>query len=82
MGLIHVDVRGSFGKSNGSKTFSAVNNGHADAVAQAIEYLSGTLLPEAIALDHRLHTEGAQPSEGWRRLDDSERPDLPAQHLP
>ena len=67
MGMIQISVQGSFGRKNGSKTFSAMKHGHADAVAQAIEYLSKELLPFATALDHQLHTEGASPNKGFDR---------------
>jgi len=65
MGMITITTAGSFG--NGSKTFSAITNGHADAVAQAIEWLSGKLLPEATAQDHQLHDQGSIPNEGFKR---------------
>ena len=65
MGIINIQTSGSFGGS--SQSFSAMKNGHADAVAQAIEYLSSKVLPEAIALDHKLHTRGQEPLEGFKR---------------
>jgi hypothetical protein len=67
MGQISINVAGSFGRKNGSKTFSAMKHGHADAVAQAIEYLSKELLPFATALDHKLHSEGDKPNKGFDR---------------
>lgn len=66
MGMIRISVDGSFGKPV-EKTFSAMTNGHADCVAQAIEYLAGDLLPEATALDHELHADNAHPEQGFRR---------------
>jgi len=65
MGMITVTTNGSFG--NKQKVFKANKNGHADAVAQAIEWLSGTLLPESIAQDHQLHEEGEKPIDGFER---------------
>lgn len=65
MGQITIKTAGSFGLS--SNEFSAVDYGHADAVAQAIYYLGTVLLPEATALDHRLHDEGKKPAIGWDR---------------
>jgi len=65
MGFIIVQIAGSFGDD--SKTFKAIDHGHADAVAQAIEYLAGDLLPRAIAQDHQLHDEGAKPDKGFAR---------------
>lgn len=67
MGMIQITVAGSFGRKNGSKTFSAMKHGHADAVAQAITYLAGELLPAATALDHELHEQKESPSNGFSR---------------
>lgn len=67
MGMITITTSGSFGIS--FKTFRAIDHGHADAVAQALEYLSSELLPEATAQDHELHDQGAKPSNGFRRRD-------------
>ena len=69
MGVINIAINGSFVNRYGIKatteSFSAQANGHADAVARAIEYLSAEVLPRAIALDHDLHDQGAQPSKGF-----------------
>jgi hypothetical protein len=65
MGQILIETRGSFGKS--VLSVSAMPHGHADAVAQAIEWLSGKVLPKATELDHQLHTEGQEPENGWAR---------------
>lgn len=65
MGLITITTEGSFGTSK--KTFSAMTNGHADAVAQAIEYLAGEMLPESTAQDHALHQDGCFPKDGFKR---------------
>lgn len=62
MGLLSIHARGSF--PDQARTFSAMEHGHAHAVAQAIEWLSSEVLPAAIAQDHRLHAEGATPSAG------------------
>lgn len=67
MGKIAIYVGGSFGAEI-QKAFSAREYGHADAVAQAIEFLAATVLPQAIALDHRLHEEGDKPDNGWQRI--------------
>ena len=75
MGYINIEIGGSFMIEAAAmpeivfspyKTFSAIEHGHADAdaVAQAIEYLSGAVLPNAIALDHKLHSEGQFPNAG------------------
>ena len=59
MGYVNVSVGGSFVGHYGigavTETFSAEEHGHADAVARAIEYLSGIVLPRATAFDHQLH---------------------------
>lgn len=60
MGMIRIEMRGSFGVR--SKEFSAMEHGHADAVAQAIEWLSGDVLPLAIRTDHQLHERDEKPS--------------------
>jgi hypothetical protein len=64
MGMVRVTIAGSFKEKNGEKTFS---DGHADAVARAIEYLSSEVLPFATALDHKLHSEGVTPEDGFER---------------
>lgn len=62
MGMIHIEVMGSF-KPNESKSFSAQNHGHAQAVADAIEWLSNVVLPRAIRNDHECHAEGIHPNK-------------------
>ena len=42
-----------------------MHGGHAQAVAEAIEFLSGELLPESIEQDHNLHEDGAKPEVGF-----------------
>ena len=65
MGTLTITTNGSFGFKQ--KTFSAMKNGHADAVAQAIEWLASEALPTSTALDHDLHEDGCKPNEGFRR---------------
>lgn len=71
MGMITVQLAGSFRKQDGfptsSSSFSAMTHGHADAVAKAIEYLAKEVLPAATALDHKLHSQGDSPSQGFNR---------------
>jgi hypothetical protein len=67
MGAITIKTAGSFNYKE--KSFTAMDNGHTDAVAQAIEWLSSELLPEANALDHRLHDSGDKPKFGFDRKD-------------
>jgi len=64
MGIISISVQGSF-YTPITKQFSAMHGGHAQAVAEAIEFLSGELLPDAIAQDHDLHAEGERPEIGF-----------------
>lgn len=69
MGYVNVQVGGSFVGHFGIKSvieqFSAMEHGHADAVARAIEYLSSVVLPRATALDHELQAAGEAPSGGF-----------------
>jgi hypothetical protein len=69
VGYIRIQVGGSFvghyGINSVSEEFSAMENGHADAVARAIEYLASVVLPRATALDHDLHEEGEKPRDGF-----------------
>ncbi len=69
MGFVKVEVGGSFvgqyGLSSIAERFAALHNGHADAVARAIQYLSEVVLPRATALDHELHEEGDTPIKGF-----------------
>lgn len=50
MGVINISVQGSF-RNKTSRQFSAMHGGHAQAVAEAIEFLSKELLSEAIEQD-------------------------------
>lgn len=63
MGKIQITLSGSFGFRQ--EEFSAMDHGHARAVADAIRYLAQQELPEAISQDHKLHTEGASPEFGF-----------------
>ena len=64
MGVINIKVEGSFRKPT-MREFSAMHGGHAKAVADAMEYLSGELLPDAIKQDHELHEKEAYPEGGF-----------------
>lgn len=64
MGMIRIELKGSFGTPRSSE-FSALTKGHAAAVAEAIRYLSEEELPRAIENDHRCHAKGIQPSLGY-----------------
>jgi len=65
MGVLTIQTSGSF--PNLSKTFGAIDRGHAHAVAEAIQWLSEEVLPEAIERDHKLHDEGSKPNMGFDR---------------
>lgn len=66
MGAISIDIRGSFPvEVHGIKGYSALDHGHAHAVAGAIGYLTNIVLPKAIALDHKLHAAGEKPEKGF-----------------
>jgi hypothetical protein len=65
MGMIVIKTLGSFGETE--QSFKAQDHGHADAIALAMTYLSTVLLPEATTLDHKLHSQGQEPSYGWER---------------
>ena len=66
MGNIVITVQGSF-KHPTAQSFSAMHGGHAQAVSEAIEFLSSVLLPQAIRQDHQLHETGAKPDIGFGR---------------
>lgn len=68
MGMIKIDVTGSFKRE--SRDFSAMTHGHAHAVAEAIKFLAEKVLPEAIANDHECHDDGLKPSRGFRKKDE------------
>lgn len=63
MGQLTIETHGSFPTHR--VVFSALDHGHAHAVAQAIAWMSDELLPEAIQLDHRLHDQGSKPELGF-----------------
>lgn len=66
MGMVTVQMGGSFG--NRYKTFSAMAGGHAQAVAEAIQYLAEVELPKAIRNDHECHRDGIEPAEGFAKM--------------
>ena len=64
MGKIDIKLLGSF-KPGASRGFSALRFGHAAAVAEAIEWLSSEVLPNAIKQDHELHERDEKPDKGF-----------------
>jgi hypothetical protein len=64
MGMIKIQMMGSFPQEE--KSFSAMQYGHADAITQAIAYLTGKL-PWATGRDHELHEQGESPEYGFNR---------------
>lgn len=72
MGFVRIVLGGSFDqyddlKVGGTSSFPASDLGHAQAVADAIAWLSTQVLPKAIVMDHRLQTEGFKPTSGFGR---------------
>lgn len=61
MGMINVTLSGSFG--NDGNTFRAQTSGHAQAVREVINWLSGDILKKAIEQDHQLQTENCYPDD-------------------
>jgi len=67
MGLIRVTFEGSFKRTNlMDQMYSAQPRGHAVAVQEAINFLTGFALPEAIGQDAVLRLRGAAPDDGFR----------------
>ena len=66
MGMLIVSIRqeGSF-RPLAENTFTAMNGGHAQAITEAIEWLAGDVMSNAIKQDHALHDEGASPAVGF-----------------
>ena len=64
MGVILVSFTGPF-MSRPIKSFSALHGGHAQAIAETIEWLSGHMLPKAIQQDHLLQSQGEKPEKGF-----------------
>lgn len=62
MGQIRIQTWGSF--PTRKEEFTALSHGHAHAVAEAIQFLSTFVLPEAIERDHKLHEDGHKPPGG------------------
>ena len=67
MGMIQIEVIGSFAPHQ-RRQFSAMQGGHAQAVAEAIEFLSKEVLPKAIVQDHNLQAEGELPENRFGLL--------------
>ena len=65
--MVSITLSGSFGSAR-RKEFSALNGGHAQAVAEAINYLAEVELPKAIKNDHECHRDGIEPSQGFGKL--------------
>ena len=74
MGMITVQIRGSFGTKPDAQ-FSATEGGHAYALTGAIAYLV-TQMGSAIRKDHALHDKSQHPDPdfGERDHDEQERP--------
>ncbi len=75
MGVITIEVGGSFMQSptvlcRQPVRFSAMHGGHAQAVGEAIKWLSETMLPISIQLDHMLHSQGEKPEIGFGKKEE------------
>ncbi len=64
MGVISITIQGSF-RNPTTQQFSAMSGGHAKAVGDAMKFLSGEVLPDAIKQDHVLHDQEACPEDGF-----------------
>ncbi len=69
MGMIRISIQGSFHQYPGieptaDSDFSAHTHGHAQAVAEAISFLSNEVMTKAIANDHRLQASEQYPESG------------------
>ena len=62
MGMIRIEVRGSFG--NKEISFTAQEYGHAHCVNKAMIWLND-LMRESINNDHKCHDEGVKPEKGF-----------------
>ena len=62
--MIKIQVVGSFSQRC-EHTCSAMQHGHAAAVAEAIRWLYTEVMPDAIKLDHEVQVEGAAPTHGF-----------------
>jgi hypothetical protein len=66
MGMLKVKIyqEGSF-RPLAENEFTAMNGGHAQAIAEAIEWLAGDVMSDAIKQDHALHDQGEKPAVGF-----------------
>lgn len=60
MGILQIETWGSFPVAR--RRFTAESGGHAQAVGEAIQWLSEVALPQSIVLDHKLHDDEVRPS--------------------
>ncbi len=63
MGMIRVETWGSL--PSRTKEFGPADEGHAQLVTEAIEWLVNEVLRDAIAQDHELRDKGSVPPHGW-----------------
>jgi hypothetical protein len=64
MGMVKIELVGSFGELNHHASFSAQESGHAVAIGKAIKHLAG-FLPQATKLDHKLQADRAFPDDNF-----------------
>lgn len=63
MGMIRITTWGSL--RDRSKDFGPADHGHAQLVADAIEWMTKVVLQDAIAQDAALAAQGSVPPKGW-----------------
>ena len=65
MGVLNIRTGGSFPIR--SKTFGAMEHGHAHAVIDALRWLTEEVLPAAVEQDMHLLEQGMCPRQGFYR---------------
>lgn len=69
MGIISIDVRGSFGEPE-HRDFLAQKSGHVVAAEDAIKWLRTNILRPAQALDRQLRMSPDAPDDNWAAFDE------------
>lgn len=71
MGMLKITLHGSFG--NNESIFSAQDSSHAQAVREAINWLSGNVLEAAIRQDHKLQAENQYPTDRFELIGETKQ---------
>ena len=73
MGLIHIELEGSFNQFDKTlqdqAIFAAIDHGHEYAVRSAIDFLQNTILPSAIENDKKCAAENVFPEMGLKKFE-------------